>query len=373
MEKLENTLNLIQKGRYNEALESFNLLINNPEYKLDVLGNRAWLYRSLGRYEEALEDYEELIKENPEDTNAAALKAETRMLMGQLKKAAKESVEVLQKEPFNSLAIEVLTNCKKALGLIENVSVPNLSFEENTKTFRSINPAVDELEKNQTSFKASVYPEVGRFLYEFVRCYKPHLVIEIGSYIGYSALCIGQAFKENGFGHLHSFDLFLDIPGYKSPIIGECSDTLMAARSHIEKAELSHCVTFYKGDSSKTINKVFGNKEICFDLAFIDGDHRICGVLKDWQAIDSILTEGGFVLLHDTNPEGSGWLGPRYLLDELCKRENTNYQWVNLPTPEGHGLAIIQKLSSKDSEKWFPSFFEVFTEWLFLKLRWKRE
>ena len=364
MDKLEKVKTLILSGKYNDALKYFELLIRDPECGLNALGHRAYLYRSIGRFEEAINDYEEIVKKNPADLDALALLADTRLLIGQTDKAIIESIKVLQKNPMHTRALQVLINYHQALGLMETSQTSEPNYDK-IQPSKPINPVIDLLERDPNSYPASVYPEIGRFLYSFVRCYRPKLVLETGSYVGYSSLCIAQALEENKIGYLHSFDLFLDLPDYKSPVIGPCSNTLEVARAHINKAELSNRVTFYKGDSSETIKKVFKDNLKCFNLAFIDGDHTLRGCLKDWLVIDQLLVEEGVVLLHDTMPEKCGWLGPRYLLEELGKKESSNYHWVNIPTPDGFGLGIIQKKSKNDSKKWWPPLTKLFTEWLF--------
>jgi hypothetical protein len=222
---------------------------------------------------------------------------------------------------------------------------------------------LDLLENQPRPQTALIAPEMGRLLYWFVRCTRPRLVVEAGSFIGYSALCIGQALEDNGEGHLHAFDLFLDLPDYVSPVLGRCTNTLAAARGHIAQAGLAHRVTFHKGDSSAQILQTFTDRQVRLDMAFIDGDHRLRGCLKDWFAVDQLLAEDGFVLLHDTEPERAEWLGPRYLLEQLGERAAGQYQWINLCA--GAGLGVIQKRTAQGLNPWWPSWGQLLTEILF--------
>ena len=104
-----------------------------------------------------------------------------------------------------------------------------------------------------------------------------------------------------------------------------------------------------------------------FDFAFIDGDHTIQGCLADWRAVDELLADGGIVLLHDTMPEVCGWAGPRHLLEHLRAHEGANYQWVNLPSPEGFGMALVQKLRPGAANAWTPGLAELVGEWRFMR------
>ena len=52
--------------------------------------------------------------------------------------------------------------------------------------------------------------DIGKTIYEQVRFTKPVKVIDFGLLNGYSAICIAQALRENGFGKLVVYDLFED-------------------------------------------------------------------------------------------------------------------------------------------------------------------
>lgn len=367
MDILKDIKKMIQKGEYEKALDEFKPLVEDEKTRLEVIGHRAWLYRSMARYEDALADYEVLVKGNPDDYNATGLKAETKFLLARFEEALQDAINLLKNDPRNILAGQIIRSCHQALGL-EDVPKAPLPSHDKIEPIKPINAVIELLEKSPNSYPTSVYPEIGRFIYSFVRCYRPKLALETGSFIGYSSICIGQAMKENGAGHLHAFDLFMDRPEYESPVIGKSSDSLHTARSHVEKAGLSDIITFYKGDSSKTINEVFKNEEPRFDFAFIDGDHTIRGCLKDWQAVDNLLIEGGIVLLHDTMPKECGWLGPRYLLEELAKNSNSEYHWVNFPSPEGYGIGIIQKKCKEGTKQLKISLSNLIREYFFNKM-----
>tara|TARA_R110001592_G_scaffold105201_1_gene295827 strand:+ start:1175 stop:1708 length:534 start_codon:yes stop_codon:yes gene_type:complete len=49
---------------------------------------------------------------------------------------------------------------------------------------------------------------IGKTIYDTIRKIKPKKVIEFGALYGYSAVCIGQALKDNGFGELITYDIF---------------------------------------------------------------------------------------------------------------------------------------------------------------------
>lgn len=49
---------------------------------------------------------------------------------------------------------------------------------------------------------------IGKTIYNVIKKIKPKKVIEFGALYGYSAICIGQALRDNGFGSLITYDIF---------------------------------------------------------------------------------------------------------------------------------------------------------------------
>ena len=362
MVDLESALHLCRQGHYHEALDAFSTLIEQSQNRLPALGHRAWLYRTLGRYEDALGDYQQLLTLTPEDLTAAGLHAQTLMLAGQYEKAAREAVYILNRDPYHRLAAQVLVGCQQILGAGDTSSAPAgpLDF-----SIHPVNPVLQWLEQDQSVFPTPASHDVGLMLYCLVRCHQPALALETGTFAGYSTICLAQALKENGRGHLHAFDVFPEKPDYRSPVIGPCADMLEAARAHLERAGLARFVTLHKGDSSAMIRQEFDPAHTRVDFALIDGDHTIKGCLKDWEAVDERLAEGGLVLVHDTEPERSEWLGPRSLLEELGRRAGSDYHWLNLPTVHGCGLGVIQKRTSNRSPRWKPSLTDLLIQRLY--------
>lgn len=364
---IARALALASSGDVAAALDALASALADPSARSLALGHRAWILRSLGRYEEALRDYDALLADDPSNLPAAAFAAETRLLAGEIDAALAQAIALLQRDPANSLAAEVVARAQRALGVAPSSPQPPAPLG----AARSPNPVIELLESQSASFPTSVQPAVGRIIYWLVRSLQPALAIETGTFIGYSALCIAQAMEENGAGHLHAFDLFTDRPGAVSPVIGPCDDSLAAARAHLERAGLAARVTFHKGDSSESIRAELGRSGARVDFAFIDGDHTVRGCFKDWGAVDALMAEGGVALLHDSTPgEKNGWLGPRLLLEELQSRWAGSYSWINLPTRDGYGLALVQKRAAAPAA-WRPSVGALAFQWLSYRLRGK--
>ena len=94
----------------------------------------------------------------------------------------------------------------------------------------------------------------GRMLKMFVRMIRPRQVLEIGTYSGYSALCIAEGLPEGGM--LHTFEINDEqetspVRGWRIPITADK-------------------IRFYIGDALELVPQL----DLTFDLAFIDGDKR---------------------------------------------------------------------------------------------------
>jgi predicted O-methyltransferase YrrM len=360
MPSIASAQRLTRAGRHADALREYERLTAEAATRPDALGNRAWLLRSLGRFEESLADYDALLLARPDDPNVRGVRAETLSLLGRNREALEAALDALRRNPLGTTATTVIARCQAALGAVP--VPPKVQSNTQTEPVRPLNSVIEALERDPRSYPTSSFPEVGRFLYSFVRLIRPRLALETGCYIGYSTLCIAQALQENGGGHLHSFDLFTELPDYESPVLGPQTNALTVARGHLDEAGLGPRVTFHPGDSSATIAREFAGAEPAFDFAFIDGDHSIRGCLKDWAAVDRLIAPGGFVLLHDTVPDRCAWLGPRYLIEELAVRAPSQYQWVNLPSPEGFGIAVIQKKAAGLAPTWKPALLDLLTD-----------
>jgi len=221
------------------------------------------------------------------------------------------------------------------------------------------------IEADPASYPASIFPEIGRFIYSFIRLVRPKVVIETGTCYGYSALCIGQALKDQGGGHLYCFDLFMERPQYVSPVIGACADSWKVANEHLRVAELQDFVTLVRGDSSSNITSHFEKSKQQINVAFIDGDHLIRGARKDFAAVDPFIRPEGFVLFHDIFPEVCEWLGPRNLLNELDRKHGSIWRVMNLPSPEGCGVGLLQKYTEGSTALAEPALLDLVKQRLF--------
>lgn len=125
---------------------------------------------------------------------------------------------------------------------------------------------------------------VGETIYNIVRKLKPERVVEFGSLYGYSTICIAQALRDNGYGHLFSYDLYEKYE-YNSA-------DLDVLRSNINFYDLDEWVTLDYGDFFD-----FCDGTTSFDLAHIDVSNTGDTVQRLHSAypLSSVIFEGGSV------------------------------------------------------------------------------
>ncbi|MEO8042459.1 MAG: class I SAM-dependent methyltransferase, partial [Acidobacteriota bacterium] len=92
----------------------------------------------------------------------------------------------------------------------------------------------------------------GRILSMFSRMIRPKVVLEIGTYLGYSALCFAEGLADGG----------------KVITLDVNEETNKVARSFVQKSEYKDQIEFHLGEGAKIIPSL----PEAFDLVFIDAD-----------------------------------------------------------------------------------------------------
>lgn len=114
----------------------------------------------------------------------------------------------------------------------------------------------------------------GRLLSLFSKMLQPKLVIEVGTYTGYSALCLAEGLREGG--KLHTIDIN---PEQEKRI-----------RTYIEKAGFTDKIELYIGNAKDIIPKIEGE----IDLVFIDADKS--NYYTYFELVADRMSKGGLVI-----------------------------------------------------------------------------
>ncbi len=118
----------------------------------------------------------------------------------------------------------------------------------------------------------------GRLLSMISYMIRPKRILEIGTYVGYSAMCLAEGLAEGG--KVITIDIDEEIEDM--------------ARAYIEQSEYADKIDFRIADALKLIPEL----DEVFDLVFIDGDKREYKAY--YEASYDKLHQGGFMLIDNT-------------------------------------------------------------------------
>ena len=168
----------------------------------------------------------------------------------------------------------------------------------------------------------------GRVLSMISHMIRPKRILELGTFTGYSALCLAEGLAEGG----------------KLVTIEHNDELEETIRRNFARSPLGERIELRIGDCILEI----GDLEGSFDLVFIDADKReYCAYL---EAVYPLVTVGGFILADNTLWDGhiidpaydkdKQTLGLRAFNDKLA--EDERFEQVILPLRDG--LTLIRKI-----------------------------
>lgn len=169
----------------------------------------------------------------------------------------------------------------------------------------------------------------GRLLSLFSRLKQPLFILEIGTYTGYSALCLAEGLQP------HGKLITIDINDEISEIV----------KRYIEHSGLAHKIEQRIGDAKTIIPELPYN----FDLVFIDADKRNYQVYYD--LVFDQLNHGGLIIADNVLWDGhvledeSAMDADTLALHKFNEKIRNDNRVSCLLLPVRDGLMIIQKLS----------------------------
>jgi predicted O-methyltransferase YrrM len=189
-----------------------------------------------------------------------------------------------------------------------------------------------ELTQTLPGANMQITPEQGQFMRQLVRWIRAEKILELGTYTGYSTLCIALGLPETG--QLVTCDL-------EGP-------WLSTARDFWRQASVDHKIELKIGPAQQTMENLIQNGEAgTFDFAFIDADkgnyplyYEQCLKLirsGGFIAIDNVFWGGQVVDSTATDPSTQGIIKINQIL-----KEDKRVDLCCLPI--GDGLALVQKL-----------------------------
>ena len=138
----------------------------------------------------------------------------------------------------------------------------------------------------------------GRMLKMFVQMIRPQQVLEIGTYSGYSALCMAEGLPDGAT--LHTIEINDEQEDFTRP--------------WLENSPYADKIKFYIGDAMKLIPQL--NQQ--FDLVFMDADKR--KYIDYYELVLPLLNQGGYIIADNTLWDG-------HVLEE---RHHTDMQTIGI-------------------------------------------
>lgn len=122
----------------------------------------------------------------------------------------------------------------------------------------------------------------GRMLKMLVRMIRPKNILEVGTFSGYSAICMAEGLDKGG--KVWTFEINDEMEDFTRP--------------WIENSPVADKIDFRIGDANVEAPKL----GITFDLAFVDGDKRT--YVETYEMVLSMLRPGGYIIADNTLWDG---------------------------------------------------------------------
>ena len=180
-----------------------------------------------------------------------------------------------------------------------------------------------------TMGRMQICPEQGQFMTLITELIGAERAIEIGTFTGYSALCVASALPEHGV--LIACD-----------VSKEWTDI---GRRYWEEAGVAHKIDLRLGPATETLDSLIAHKAV-FDLAFIDADKLNYGTY--YEQVLTVLRPGGVILIDnvlwggsvvDPSVQDPDTQAIRKLNERVLADERVSMAML----PIGDGLTIVRK------------------------------
>ena len=122
----------------------------------------------------------------------------------------------------------------------------------------------------------------GRLLKMLVEMVKPENILEVGTFSGYSSICLAEGLAEGG--KVYTFEINDEQEDFTRP--------------WIEGSHVADKIEFIRGDAITEAPRL----GITFDMAFIDGDKRT--YIETYEMALKVMKPGGFIVADNTLWDG---------------------------------------------------------------------
>lgn len=171
----------------------------------------------------------------------------------------------------------------------------------------------------------SAWRELGPIGYQIVRHYSPSVIVELGSFGGYSTGALALAARENGVGHVYAVDTWEG-----DPHVGFTDESIYLQFERMRTSlDLAAWITPLRMTFAEAASKIHSP----VNLLHIDGWHTFRAVRRDLATYRHLLAPGAIVLFHDVNTVFPG-MRIFWLLMTL--------RFPAVLLPYSHGLGVLR-------------------------------
>ena len=167
----------------------------------------------------------------------------------------------------------------------------------------------------------------GRFLSIITKLIKPKKILEIGTYTGYSAICMAEGLIEKGI--IHTIDINEELVSIQN--------------KYFAKSKCNNSIIQHVGDARNIIKSI----DEKFDLVFLDADKE--NYIEYYELVIEKVRKGGLIIADNVlwtgkvvEPEKDDDELTQYLID-FNKMINEDDRVENIILPLRDGLNIILK------------------------------
>ena len=167
----------------------------------------------------------------------------------------------------------------------------------------------------------------GRFLSIITKLIKPKKILEIGTYTGYSAICMAEGLIEKGI--IHTIDINEELVSIQN--------------KYFAKSKCNNSIIQHVGDARNIIKSI--NEK--FDLVFLDADKE--NYIEYYELVIEKVKKGGLIIADNVlwtgkvvEPENDDDELTQYLID-FNKMINEDDRVENIILPLRDGLNVILK------------------------------
>lgn len=166
----------------------------------------------------------------------------------------------------------------------------------------------------------------GRILQMFAQMIQPERILEIGTFTGYSTICLARGLKPSG--QLHTIEVNEELAWFLEKFAA--------------KAKLSQQIIQHIGDAAEVIPTLEGG----FDLVFMDAGK--IDYPQHYELALKKMKPGGFLLADNIMWDGKIVAGKTDKTTEILRQFNAMIQAdarvENLLLPMGDGLMVVRKV-----------------------------